>query len=154
MAQLKSIEVSEGGILLEPEGRNTAPAAAVAALLAKETDPNIIMLILPADHAIKEMSNFQLAIQKAETLASQGYLVTFGIEPESPETGYGYIEKGNAIDATAGFEVLNFTEKPNKSIAESYLKDGHFFWNSGMFLLSAQSYLNELELYAPDIFEA
>ena len=154
VAQLKSIEVSEGGILLEPEGRNTAPAAAVAALLAKETDPNIIMLILPADHAIKEMSNFQLAIQKAEKLASQGYLVTFGIEPESPETGYGYIEKGNAIDATAGFEVLNFTEKPNKSIAESYFRDGHFFWNSGMFLFSAQSYLNELELYAPDIFEA
>ena len=71
---------------------DTAPAAAVAALLAKETDPNIVMLILPADHAIKEMSHFQLAIQKAEKLASQGYLVTFGIEPESPETGYGYIE--------------------------------------------------------------
>ena len=152
--QLTSIEQSEGTILLEPTGRGTAPASAMAALLAKERDPNAILLILPADHVIQDLAGFRLAIKAAVPIVSQGYLVTFGIRPESPSTGYGYIEKGESIAGSSGFEVLNFIEKPEKSVAESYVRDGSFFWNSGIFLLSAKSYLEELGNYAPDILEA
>ena len=152
--QLTSIEQSEGTILLEPTGRGTAPASAMAALLAKERDPDAILLILPADHVIQDLVGFRLAIKAAVPIVSQGYLVTFGIRPESPSTGYGYIEKGESIAGSSGFEVLNFIEKPEKSVAESYVRDGSFFWNSGIFLLSAKSYLEELGNYAPDILEA
>ena len=152
--QLTSIEQFEGTILLEPTGRGTAPASAMAALLAKERDPDAILLVLPADHVIQDLAGFRLAIKAAVPIVSQGYLVTFGIRPESPSTGYGYIEKGESIAGSSGFEVLNFIEKPEKSVAESYVRDGSFFWNSGIFLLSAKSYLEELGNYAPDILEA
>ena len=152
--QLTSKEQPEGIILLEPAGRGTAPASAMAALLAKEKDPDTLLLILPADQVIQDVTSFRQAIEAAIPVASQGYLVTFGVRPESPSTGYGYIKKGESITGSSGFEVLNFIEKPENSVAESYVRDGDFFWNSGIFLLSAQSYLEELENYAPDILNA
>ena len=152
--QLTSIEQSEGTILLEPTGRGTGPASAMAALLGKERDPDTLLLILPADHVIQDSTSFRQAIEAAIPVVSHGYLVTFGIRPENPSTGYGYIKKGESITGSSGFEVLNFIEKPEKSVAESYVRDGDFFWNSGIFLLSAQSYLEELENYAPDILDA
>ena len=152
--QLTSKEQPEGIILLEPAGRGTAPASAMAALLAKEKDPDTLLLILPADQVIQDVTSFRQAIEAAIPVASQGYLVTFGVRPESPSTGYGYIKKGESITGSSGFEVLNFIEKPENSVAESYVRDGNFFWNSGIFLLSAQSYLEELENYAPDILNA
>ena len=152
--QLSSSDKSEGTILVEPIGRGTAPACAMAALLAKDRDPDTILLILPADHVIQDLTGFRIAIQAAMPVASQGYLVTFGVRPERPSTGYGYIQKGESIEGSLGFKVLNFTEKPEQSIAEAYIAEGDFFWNSGIFLFSAQSYLDELESHASDILKA
>ena len=152
--QLRSIEQSDGTIMLEPIGRGTAPACAMAALLAKQRDPDTQLLVLPADHLIRDLASFRQAIKEAIPAALEGYLVTFGIKPETASTGYGYIEKGEQIDGTSCFEVSRFAEKPEKSVAESYLQDGGYFWNSGMFLMTAQTYLDELEKHAFDVFKA
>ena len=152
--QLRSIEQSDGTIMLEPYGRGTAPACAMAALLAEQRAPDTILLVLPADHLIQDIAGFQQAIQAAIPAALQRYLVTFGIRPATSSEGYGYIKKGEQIGGTSGFEVSYFAEKPEKSVAESYLRDGGYLWNSGMFLMSAQLYLDELEKHAIDVFKA
>ncbi|NKB33533.1 MAG: mannose-1-phosphate guanylyltransferase/mannose-6-phosphate isomerase [Pseudomonadales bacterium] len=150
--QLRKLEKTEGKILLEPVGRNTAPAVAMAALYAVRQNPEAVLLILPSDHVVKDIANFQEAVASASSLSRDDYLVTFGIVPGAPETGYGYIEKGAEIDK--GYEVSRFVEKPDKTTAESYLASGNFYWNSGMFMFSAQHYLTELKAHAADIHAA
>ena len=140
-----------GKILLEPAPRNTAPAIALAAfaLTAGEDDP--LMLVLPSDHAIDNESTFFDGVARAAKLAARGHIVTFGIEPTGPETGFGYIEQGESL-GTEGFKVARFVEKPNLEAAASMLSQGGFSWNSGMFLFRASVYLKELERYAPHIY--
>jgi len=136
-------------LILEPVGRNTAPAVAVAAMEAmKDGDP--LMLILPADHTIGNEPVFQEAIGFATEAAGAGFLVTFGIPPSRPETGYGYIRVGTPINSTAN-RIAEFKEKPDAATAAQYNESGEYLWNSGMFLIRASRYLEELELHAPDI---
>ncbi len=138
-----------GSIILEPVGRNTAPAIALAALLANN-DP--LLLVLAADHIIQDESSFTQAIDQAIPLAQAGKLVTFGIVPSEANTGYGYIKKGTQNGS--GFIVNKFEEKPTNEVAQEYLLSGDYFWNSGMFLFKASRYLEELEKFRPDIYEA
>ena len=146
--QLHAIEV-RAELLLEPEGRNTAPAVALAALQAAESDPAAILLLMPADHVIRDVGAFRSAVEHGVAAAESGQLVTFGIVPTAPETGYGYIR----ADADAGgvVPVQQFVEKPDGKTARAYLDSGNYFWNSGMFLFSASAYLDELANAAPDI---
>jgi len=151
--QLRTLGMEQAKILLEPMGRNTAPAIALAALqvCAESEDP--ILLVLAADHLIEDVAAFHSRIQVALPLAAAGKLVTFGIVPTHPETGYGYIEKGSAF-CEDGFAVKRFVEKPDLVTAEDYLASGRYFWNSGMFMFRAKRYLEELQLFRPDILEA
>lgn len=138
--------------LLEPVGRNTAPAIALAAFYLQATSgPDAIMLVLPADHLIKDELAFKKAVQQAASLAEMGYLVTFGIHPTQAETGYGYIRRGKAIAGSAGFSVAAFVEKPDTATAQDYVASGEYEWNSGMFAFTAGSYLEALAEHAPDI---
>lgn len=150
--QLRQIDVKRDGILLEPIGRNTAPAIACAALLAARKNPTQTLLVLAADHLIADDEAFERTIQNAESLANSGKLVTFGIVPTEPHTGYGYIKSGVAVDT--GFEVSEFVEKPDTNTAQKYLESGEYFWNSGMFMFKADAYLKELKKYRPDIYDA
>ena len=153
--QLRQLNCGNQGIILEPVGRNTAPAIALAALKSLQYDPEAVLLVLPADHVIQDTSAFHLALKAAEPIAKEGLLVTFGIVPKSPETGYGYIQAGNELIQSDGFFHVNkFIEKPNLTTAKSYLNQGGFFWNSGMFLFKAQSYLNALKTFNPEVFDA
>jgi mannose-1-phosphate guanylyltransferase/mannose-1-phosphate guanylyltransferase/mannose-6-phosphate isomerase len=153
------IAVGEGGarVVLEPLARNTAPAVAVAALLAAERDPAAQMLVLAADHAIADVPGFAAAIDTASEIAGQGNLVTFGMQPDRPETGYGYIRKGEALagQAPAGqaFKVAAFVEKPDAATAARYVSEG-YLWNSGSFLFPAQLVLDELAAHAPAVLDA
>ncbi|WP_339927717.1 mannose-1-phosphate guanylyltransferase/mannose-6-phosphate isomerase [uncultured Cobetia sp.] len=151
--QVRQQGVSGARILLEPEGRNTAPAIAVAALHAIAEDPNALLLVLAADHLIRDVEKFHESIGHAQMLAEQNQLVTFGIVPTHAETGYGYIQRGEGLD-DFGFRVKRFVEKPDIDTAEDYLATGGYYWNSGMFLFSAQSYLEELERFQPAMVEA
>lgn len=151
--QLQEIGVANGGILLEPIARNTAPAIALAALHLVADDPQATMLVLPADHLIEDERAFHDAVTHAAGLAEQGWLVTFGIHPDYPETGYGYISRGDAL-SDGGYRVERFVEKPDLATAESYLAAGTYAWNSGMFLFQAQRYLDELARHAPDMLAA
>ena len=166
--QLRDIGVDGASIILEPMRRNTAPAIAVAALHAlasridHDFDPDFdpILLVLPSDHIIKDQAAFACAIAIAQASAMQGNLVTFGIKPLGPETGYGYIRakinaEVNALAAPgAAAKVLEFVEKPDRASAEAYLASGNYYWNSGMFVFRASRYLEELERYQPDIVKA
>ncbi len=147
--QLRLISVEPSGIILEPFGRNTAPAIALAAL----AQPDAVLLVLPADHVIKNISAFEQAVVTAEEQAQKNKLVTFGIVPTAPETGYGYIKAGVMLDKGV-HSVDAFVEKPNKETAESYLKSKNYLWNSGMFMFKASRYLEELEKFNPDIVNA
>ena len=148
--QLREIDVTPAAIILEPLGRNTAPAVALAALTATSEDD--VLLILPADHVIENVQAFQHAVSQAKLLAEQGYLVTFGIVPTEPETGYGYIKRSTeAVDEA--YKVASFVEKPNLETAKTYLESGDYYWNSGMFAFKASSFLSELEKYNPDMLE-
>ena len=138
-----------GSIILEPIGRNTAPAIALAAFAA-EGDP--LLLVLAADHVIQDEAAFTQALTEAIPLAEEGKLVTFGIVPNEPHTGYGYIEKGQEVKG--GFVVDRFVEKPSSDVAQEYLDSGGYLWNSGMFLFRASRYLEELKKYRSDIFDA
>jgi mannose-1-phosphate guanylyltransferase len=153
--QMRQSGYDDVQIILEPCGRNTAPAIALAALQlcdnAAEDDP--LMLVLAADHLIQNVGAFQQGVTRATPLAQQGKLVTFGIVPHAPETGYGYIHRGPELPA-GGYSVDRFVEKPDLMTAESYLDSGEYLWNSGMFLLSAKDYLAELETHRPDILSA
>jgi mannose-1-phosphate guanylyltransferase/mannose-6-phosphate isomerase len=138
--------------LLEPVGRNTAPAIALAALyLADKTGPESCMLVMPADHLIANEPHFQSAVREATELANQGYLVTFGVHPTQPETGFGYILRGGPIRDSSGFHVAAFVEKPDVDTAREYVKSGQYDWNSGMFCFSVGSYLKALEKHAPEV---
>tara|TARA_B110000858_G_scaffold66259_1_gene76849 strand:- start:6953 stop:8368 length:1416 start_codon:yes stop_codon:yes gene_type:complete len=152
--QLRQLGKEHCNILLEPMGRNTAPAVALAALCALQDNADPLLLVLPADHVIQDQVALQQAIAQALQLAKQGKLVTFGIVPSVPETGYGYIEKGEELAGLDGYCVEQFVEKPDQQTAQGYLDSGNYFWNSGMFLFSSSSYLQELERHAPDIFES
>ncbi len=147
--QLREIDAL-GKIILEPVGRNTAPAVALAALAEAEKDS--LLLVLAADHVIADQQAFTDAVAKAVPLAQEGKLVTFGIIPTDPHTGYGYIESGDAI--ANGYKVASFKEKPDVLTATQYIGDGRYYWNSGMFLFKSSSYLRELLAYKPDIHEA
>lgn len=151
--QLLEMKVSGASILLEPAARNTAPAIALAAWHAVKKDPKAILLVLPADHLIGDQASFAEAVRKAAPLAQQGWLVTFGIRPEGPETGFGYIRRAEALDDSA-FRVRQFVEKPDRATAESYVAAGDYEWNSGMFMFEARRYLEELQLHAPRMHEA
>ncbi|CAM9205137.1 mannose-1-phosphate guanylyltransferase/mannose-6-phosphate isomerase [Acinetobacter pseudolwoffii] len=148
--QMREIGI-DATIILEPEGKNTAPAIALAALLLEKTEPNQILLILAADHLIKDTAVFENAVLDAVSLAEKNKLVTFGIVPLQPETGYGYIEKGTQFER--GFKIQQFVEKPNRETAELYLESKKYLWNSGMFVFKANHYLNELEQYGTDILD-
>ena len=151
--QLRLLGLEKAGILLEPVGRNTAPAIALAALQACSEAQDPILLVLAADHLIKDVEAFQTCIQTALPLAQNGKLVTFGIVPTHAETGYGYIEQGIDV-GIGGFKVSRFVEKPDLVTAQEYLANGSYFWNSGMFMFRASRYLEELETYRPDILAA
>ena len=153
--QLLAIDVKPLSLILEPFGRNTAPAVAVAAFAAMAHNEQAILLVLPADHLIQDTTGFHSAIQAALDLAQQDKLVTFGITPNAPATGFGYIERGNNLGVDGNsFAVARFVEKPNLNSAMEFLASGNFFWNSGMFLFKAATYLNELQRYRPDIYQA
>jgi mannose-1-phosphate guanylyltransferase/mannose-6-phosphate isomerase len=153
--QLREISVEAAGLLLEPIGRNTAPAAAVAALRIAERDPEGFVLVMPSDHAIADPQAFQEAVGRAAAAAKAGLLVTFGITPDRAETGYGYIAAGTPIAACDGaFAVARFVEKPQQPDAERYVAAGDYFWNSGIFLFPAVAYLAELQRLRPDMLAA
>jgi mannose-1-phosphate guanylyltransferase/mannose-6-phosphate isomerase len=138
--------------LLEPVGRNTAPAIALAALYVQQAlGPEALMLILPADHLIRDEARFQAAVSEARALAGRGYLVTFGIHPTHVETGYGYIRRGERIAGSAGHKVAAFVEKPDADTALRYVESGEYGWNSGMFCFGAGAYLEALDQFAPEI---
>lgn len=145
-------EFGGGEIILEPQGRNTAPAIALAAIQAVQRGSDPLLLVLAADHVIQNTTAFIDAVNKAENLAQQGKLVTFGIVATSPETGYGYIHRGEPQD-TNSFFVKQFVEKPCQQKAEEYVKSGDYYWNSGMFLFKASRYLQELKKYQPEMLD-
>ena len=145
-------EGARAELILEPTARNTAPAVCVGALAAMETHDDPLLLVLPSDHLLPDAEAFAEAVETAAFCAESGRLVTFGVEPSRPETGYGYIQRGNALEH--GFAVARFTEKPSLETARRMLEEGGYFWNSGMFLFRASVYLEELERYAPEMAEA
>jgi mannose-1-phosphate guanylyltransferase/mannose-6-phosphate isomerase len=153
--QMLQIGVEPKGIMLEPAARNTAPAAAAAALSLVADDPDALMLLLPSDHSVQDVGAFRTAVAAAVNAAADGALVTFGIMPHTPETGYGYIRQGpELVKATGCFQVSEFVEKPDRSTAEAYIASGDWFWNGGIFLFSAATFLVELERQRPATLEA
>ena len=149
--QLRQIDAPVPAILLEPVGRNTAPAIAAAALQAMVEGHDPLLLVLPSDHVVRNEEGFRTAVRDASAAAEAGALVTFGIVPDAPETGFGYIQ----ADAGDGLRrVLRFVEKPDAETAQSYLEAGGYYWNSGMFLFRASRYLEELRKFRPDILDA
>lgn len=134
----------ESTLIIEPVGRNTCPAVALAAMACP---PDETLLVLPSDHLIRSKDGFFKAVERAEQLAKDGFIVTFGIRPDYPETGYGYIESNGEL-------VKSFREKPSLQVAESYLAAGNYYWNSGMFCFKASVFLNELEKHDPEVYQA
>jgi mannose-1-phosphate guanylyltransferase/mannose-6-phosphate isomerase len=153
--QLRASNIEGARIVLEPVGRNTAPAATVAALMAMETDPDALVLLMPSDHVILDIKAFHAAVEIARQAAVTGALVTFGIKPSAPETGYGYIQAGKAMADIAGARTIAcFVEKPDRATAQSYLASGDYFWNSGMFLFRAKDFLGEMQRLQPVTLDA
>lgn len=152
--QLRQQGIQHAGILLEPMGRNTAPAIALAALHATLNDEDPLLLVLAADHIIADSKAFHRAIEHAQKLALQDKLVTFGVVPESPHTGYGYIRRGEQLNqAETGYAVAEFVEKPDEKTAQKYIDNGEYYWNSGMFLFKASRYLEVLGEFAPEMLK-
>lgn len=149
--QLRLLGVERADILLEPAGRNTAPAIAAAALQAMAGGDDPLLLVLPSDHVVRDEDGFRAAVHTAAPAAMEGALVTFGIVPDAPETGFGYIQAGEGGGVRP---VLRFVEKPDAATAASYLQAGGYYWNSGMFLFRASRYLDELGRFRPDILAA
>jgi mannose-1-phosphate guanylyltransferase/mannose-6-phosphate isomerase len=153
--QLRQVGVEPQAILLEPAARNTAPAIAAAALWLLDRDPDALMLVQPSDHVIAEPAEFHRAVMRGLAAAQSGKLVTFGIKPDRPETGYGYIQGGGQLDGADDVLAVNrFVEKPDRPTAEGFLSDGGFYWNSGIFLLAARTYLDELGEINPAMLES
>jgi mannose-1-phosphate guanylyltransferase/mannose-1-phosphate guanylyltransferase/mannose-6-phosphate isomerase len=153
--QLQALKVPVGRIVLEPFGRNTGPAAAVAALLALENDPGAVLLIMPADHSVGDVAGFMGAVEAGRAAAERGDLVLFGIRATQPVTGYGYIQLGGPLPGIIGVQkVARFTEKPDAAMAERYVASGDYVWNSGIFLLAAATLIDELDRLEPQLVEA
>lgn len=151
--QLREINVKADALLLEPVGRNTAPALTLAAIANRELGNDDILLVMPADHVIRDNESFQKALSEGALLADQNYLVTFGIVPDRPETGYGYIEQGKEIDKDLSYAINRFVEKPELETAKKYLDSGNFLWNSGKFMVKSSVWLAQIGQYAPKILE-
>lgn len=158
--QLRQVGLPASSIMLEPCGRNTAPAIALAALEALANEQNPVLLVLPADHVMSDGAAFRTAVIAGAEVAASGKLATFGIVPTAPETGYGYIKAGEELKwlkveggnlSKPVFDITSFVEKPDRTTAEQYLASGDYYWNSGMFMFAAQRYLEELERYAPEM---
>ena len=150
--QLRAAGIADARIILEPAGRNTAPAAAVAALKVLEDDPDGLVLLMPSDHVVGDVKAFRAAVKIAAKAALAGALVTFGVKPSAPETGYGYIKAGAALAGVPGaLKVERFVEKPDRATAETYFASGEYFWNSGIFLFSAKAFLAEMERLEPSM---
>lgn len=154
--QMRALGVKPRAIILEPVARNTAPAVAVAALHALAADDDPTLLVLPADHLIETPLRFHDAVVQAADLARHGYLVTFGVRPSAPETGYGYILQGETVDDhnAVARKIERFVEKPDLTTAEEYVRSGLYYWNSGMFVFQAATVLGELKIFAPAIVDA
>lgn len=154
--ELERAGLDAKAVILEPVARNTAPAIAVAALAALKDNPNAILIVMPSDHAVKNDAAFVEAVKHAAEVAAKGKLVLFGIKPDSPQTGFGYIHQGPLIGSKSDgvFQVESFVEKPNAETAAKYLAAGTYTWNSGIFVLNARTYLDELGRYQPDIVTA
>lgn len=150
--QLRQANIKDGQIILEPVGRNTAPAVALAALAAIQEGEDPLLLVLAADHLIQDVQQFHVSINQSIILAEQDYLVTFGVVPTHAETGYGYLHQGQELGN--GFKVNRFVEKPDANTAANYLASGEYLWNSGMFLFRASLYLTELEKHQPEMLKA
>jgi mannose-1-phosphate guanylyltransferase/mannose-6-phosphate isomerase len=143
-----------GTVVLEPKGRNTAPALTIAALAASQNGADPVLLVMPADHVILDKAAFQQVVRQGASLADGGAVVTFGITPDAPETGYGYIQTGAAFQADGALRIARFVEKPDLQTAESYLAEGNYLWNSGLFMVRASTWLNALKVCRPDILTA
>jgi mannose-1-phosphate guanylyltransferase/mannose-1-phosphate guanylyltransferase/mannose-6-phosphate isomerase len=158
--QLRKLDIQPEAIILEPVGRNTAPAIAVASFQALKTEDTPVLLVLPADHHIEDNLQIRQAVAAGQRLASQGRLVTFGIVPSHPETGYGYIKKGGSLlipgeeTGSEAYVIDRFVEKPDQETARHYFDSGQYCWNSGMFMFRADVYLRELKQNAPEMVEA
>jgi mannose-1-phosphate guanylyltransferase/mannose-6-phosphate isomerase len=153
--QLRLVGVAPRAIVLEPVGRNTAPACCIAALLLANTEPDALFLVMPSDHAITDLAAFKAAVARATEAAAKGRLVTFGITASRPETGYGYIKRGKALPGAEGaFDVAGFVEKPDQARAEAYLQSGDYSWNSGIFLFPAALLLREVQRLQPEMVAA
>jgi mannose-1-phosphate guanylyltransferase/mannose-6-phosphate isomerase len=150
--QMRAMETEASAILLEPTGRNTAPAVALAALKALDINADATLIVAPADHVIRDVSKFAQAADVAVSLAQENKLITFGIVAHAPETGYGYIRRGEG--AGPAYPVAQFIEKPPLDLAVQFVATGDYYWNSGMFVFKAKRYLSELQNFAPDILEA
>ena len=152
--QLRQIGQLDHNIILEPIGKNTAPALALAAIYAAEYEDNPALLVLAADHVVLDEDAFRTAVVEAQVHVKQNKLVTFGVIPHAPETGYGYIKYNPNSSEQSGFTVEEFVEKPDLETAEAYLESGNYLWNSGIFAFKSQSYLDELKSHRPDIYSA
>lgn len=152
--ELSAAAMMPEAVILEPVARNTAPAIAVAALAASRKSADAVIAVMPSDHAVKDVATFASMLKKAAAIAAKGRLMLFGITPTSAHTGYGYIRGGERLTQEGGFIVDAFCEKPSQSVAEGYLQDGRYFWNSGIFVLHARTFLAELEKLAPEVFYA
>jgi len=151
--QMQNIGINDPTVIIEPVGRNTAPCAAIAALAVHKLDPDALMLLAPADHHIRDTQAFLSAVSDALPAASSGHLVTFGITANGPETGYGYIQKGEKLNGHA-YKVAAFKEKPDKQTAQTYLASGGYVWNAGIFLSSPTALLAEMKIHCPEIVTA
>jgi mannose-1-phosphate guanylyltransferase/mannose-6-phosphate isomerase len=150
--QMREAGITPQAIVLEPVGRNTAPAAAIAALMVVEKDPDGVLLLMPADHIVRNGTAFMQALNHAVPAAQRDHLVTFGITPDSPETGYGYIRRGEPLSGLKDcFSVVRFVEKPDATTAADYVASGEYGWNSGMFVFKAKLFLSELERLEPEL---
>jgi mannose-1-phosphate guanylyltransferase/mannose-6-phosphate isomerase len=152
--QVRKIGKKYSAIMLEPVGRNTAPAIACAALYALQQDKDALIMVTPSDHIIGDLANFSESMEKGIEAAKMGGLVTFGVVPDKPETGYGYIRKDQHGQSGGAYRVEEFVEKPSLETAKHYLESGDYLWNSGMFLFNAQLYLDELAKFQPEMVES
>ncbi len=151
--QVQQLGIDNALILLEPEGKNTAPAIALAAFAIAQRNPDEVMLVMPADHVITDIVRFHESIDCAARLAGAGNLVTFGIVPQGPETGYGYIKASQPLN-DGGYDVAEFKEKPDLLTAQQYVDSGDYYWNGGIFVFTASAYLEELKHFEPEIYAA
>ncbi len=151
--QMREINIHTSAIVLEPFGKNTAPAVAISALHSQKTGDDPILLVLPADHVIGDKAAFHSAVQAGYEAALEDKLVTFGVVPDAPETGYGYIKASTELEKGKVFNVEKFVEKPDTDTAQAYLNEGNYYWNSGMFMFKASIYLQELKLHNKEMYD-